>query len=265
MKYSVFTVMMGSEYNTVSVLERLKSLGYNGVEWRVSEDFHVSPKDLVAQSRELIRLTQEYGMEMPSLATYLSAADISPLTEIFTAASMMGVGVVRVGIPRYDRTKPYHELFHEAIENLRKVEALAAEHHVKAVIEIHFGTIIPSPSMARRLVERFDPQHIGVIFDPGNMAVEGYENWKMGLEVLGEYLAHVHVKNAAWFPKEEGGWEWKWYPMRTGVVDWSQVMSDLKAIGYDGWMSLEDFCSLPVDEKLADDIAFLRELEAQYK
>ncbi|MNH42928.1 hypothetical protein D3C79_1047240 [compost metagenome] len=63
---------------------------------------------------------------------------------------------------------------------------------------MHFGNIAPSASLARQLVDGFDAKHIGVIYDPGNMVYEGFEQYKLGLEVLGEYLGHVHVKNAIW-------------------------------------------------------------------
>ncbi|GIX08239.1 MAG: hypothetical protein KatS3mg115_2642 [Candidatus Poribacteria bacterium] len=44
----------------------------------------------------------------------------------------------------------------------------------------------------------FRPEQVGVIHDAGNMVHEGFENYQMGCELLGPYLAHVHVKNAAW-------------------------------------------------------------------
>ncbi|MEZ4633203.1 MAG: hypothetical protein R2880_21235 [Deinococcales bacterium] len=62
------------------------------------------------------------------------------------------------------------------------------------MIEIHHRTIVPSASAVYRLVSHFDPQHIAVIYDPGNMAYEGFEDYRMGLELWEPYLAHVHLK-----------------------------------------------------------------------
>jgi sugar phosphate isomerase/epimerase len=75
---------------------------------------------------------------------------------------------------------------------------------------------------------------------------EGYENFRLGLELLGPYLAHVHVKNAAWAPtgEEKDGillWESNWSPIDEGIVNWKQLLGDLKAVGYDGYLGIEDF------------------------
>jgi len=60
------------------------------------------------------------------------------------------------------------------------------------------NTMTPSPALAERLVSHFDPRHVGVILDAGNMVYEGFETYSLAVDLLGPYLAHVHVKNAAW-------------------------------------------------------------------
>ena len=74
---------------------------------------------------------------------------------------------------------------------------------MEANIETHFGNIAASASLAHRLVSQFDPQFIGVVYDPGNMVYEGYECWRTGFELLGPYLHEVHAKNATWVPVDK--------------------------------------------------------------
>jgi sugar phosphate isomerase/epimerase len=118
----------------------------------------------------------------------------------------------------------------------------------------------------RRILEGFDPEAVGAIVDPGNMIHEGFENWKLGLDILGPYLAHVHVKNAMWVlqDKPEGGpfvWEARWSQLREGVGNWKTLRGALHDAGYDSWLSLEDFADMPIREKLADALAYLKSLE----
>jgi sugar phosphate isomerase/epimerase len=125
---------------------------------------------------------------------------------------------------------------------LREAQTLAKQYGVKAVIENHHRTIAPSAALAHRLVAAFDPEYVGVIHDAGNMVYEGFEEYRMGLELLGPYLAHVHLKNAAWQRPSDGGvWQANWAPLADGVVDWQKLFAALRAVGYTGWLGIEDF------------------------
>ena len=59
------------------------------------------------------------------------------------------------------------------------------------------------------------------------MIIEGREDWRLGLEVIGDYLAHVHVKNTAWY--RERGWAWRWEALDAGMVDWEEMIRILSA------------------------------------
>ena len=260
MKSAVFTVMMDEGYSLETVARRLGELGYDGVEWSVRENLHISPEELCDRAEEVAALTRDNGLEVAALATYLSYEDTDTAAKVIEAAGRMGTEIVRVGAPLYNGTVHYDELYRGALESFEKLLPVCEDSGAKACLEIHLGNIACSPSLALRILENFDPRFVGAIFDPGNMILEGYESWRMGIELLGPYLAHVHVKNTGWFPKEGGGWEWKQLPMESGMVDWKELIGHLKDTGYDGWLSLEDFCDLPLEEKLEGDLEFLRGL-----
>ena len=128
--------------------------------------------------------------------------------------------------------------------------------------------MISSASSALRVLDGFDPEYFGLIYDPGNMVYEGYEAYQLGFEMLGKYLAHVHVKNAALVPGGEGEFgETKynqvWSPMKKGSANLPAMIKALVKVGYDGWLSVEDFSNeKPTREKLEENIAYLKELLA---
>lgn len=282
MKYSVFSVML-PEYNVPETIDLLQKCGYDGVEWRFAEinpsfndeapsywrnnrsTIHV---DSTAQElQEIRRSMNEAGLEIPNLACYMKFADIGSLERDLQAAQLLGAPSLRIRSPYYDRKTNYHELFTEARQYLTDFQRLSQSYGIKGVIELHPGNITPSASAAYRLVEGFDPDCIGVIYDPGNMVDEGYENYRMGLEMLGPYLAHVHVKNTGWvYKKQDEGSPWKssYWEMSDGIVDWKQVISDLKSVGYDGWLSFEDFSrSNTMEEMLKNNLSYMKTLEME--
>lgn len=279
-KYSVFTVMT-PDLSLEKLAATLKSIGYDGVEWRVTTvpekiekiDFWrgnkatVDASRLIEEAPRVRRLSDENGLAIPALGTYLSAENPAEIEKAMKAAKIMGCPQIRVGVPRYDGSRDYNELFKETVDRFAEVEMLTKKYDVKGNIEIHHRTICPSASSTYRIVSNFDPDHIGVIYDPGNMTCEGYENWLMGLQILGPYLSHVHVKNAKWqlsIGEGHSGWHPVWCSLSEGFVDWREVLSALRKVGYDGWLSFEDFSEGNTLTKLRENLKYMKDLERSF-
>ncbi|MFI2857391.1 sugar phosphate isomerase/epimerase family protein [Paenibacillus sp. JSM ZJ436] len=260
MKFSVFTVSV-PDLTPEELAAAAKEAGIHGIEWRFKgippEAKHEQPSfwkhnrcsmDPEGGQEDWLRFkraAEEQQIQSLAVVPYLKCGDIESTRKVMQAAKLLGASFIRAGVPGYDRSTNYNTLFEQGVAYLAQVEELAAEYGVKALVETHQKTIAPSASLAHRLVSRFDSKHIGVLYDPGNMVHEGYENYRMGLELLGPYLAHVHVKNA-WLVSEQaadGRTEWRpeWAPLAEGVASWPQVLADLKAVGYEGYFGVEDF------------------------
>jgi len=279
-RYSIFTVMC-PELDLEQTAALAASLGLDGLEWRVTRKSPepiekinywsgnrstVDVDDIEADLKRAKRITDSHGLAIPFLGTYMSCREHDLVGRVMQVAAGVGCTKMRVGPPRYDGKRPYAELYQEAVRDFERVAGLARKHKVQACLEMHMGNITPSAGLAHRLVSHFDPAEIGVIFDPGNMVVEGFENYQMGLELLGPYLSHVHAKNACWVKQgEEAGvakWQSRMVSMREGQADWSAVVAALKKVGYDGWLSFEDFAEADTRTKLNDGLVYLKALEA---
>jgi sugar phosphate isomerase/epimerase len=260
MKFSLYSVMT-PDMTPEEIISYLKETGYSAVEWRFKDTpaelrqeapsfwrnnlCTISPAITDQEIEHLKRTANHYAINILSVLPYLTAGDLKTTEHALKTAQKLGAATIRIGVPTYDRSQHYNDLFSAATAYLNEAEQMCKQYKVKGLIETHHGTIAPSASLAHRLVCSCDPGNIGVLYDPGNMVHEGYEHHRMGLELLGDYLAHVHVKNARWQKEKQtdgtAAWSVQWTPIEEGVVNWKQVLLDLQAVGYNGYIGMEDF------------------------
>lgn len=282
MKFAVFTVST-PDYTPEEAVGKIKEFGYDGVEWRVTDDtaehkrpgFWVGNKSTLPfstfaeKASDYKKLADDAGLEIPSLGTYVTCDDLESVEQVMRGAASIGVPQLRVRVPNYDNSLAYKPLFDTAREQYKRVAELASKHQVKALVELHHRSICPSASSARLFLDGFDPEHVGVIHDAGNMVHEGFEAYRLGFETLGRLLAHVHIKNARWFPvkyQPDGGVEWKadWAPVSKGVANVRSLLEALDAVGYDKWIAFEDFSTdRPLDERLKTNLEYVSTLWAE--
>jgi len=89
----------------------------------------------------------------------------------------------------------------------------------------------------RRFIEEVARPNLKVNFDPANMILYGKQKPVEALEVLRDYVFHVHCKDGRW-PTEEGklGTE---VPLGEGEVDIPAYVAKLKEIGYTNVLTIE--------------------------
>jgi len=233
--------------------------GYRGLEWKVGEAPHAVGSTAEtflrgnrctlaldpADGARAARICADAGLAVVGLGPYVQTGDLATLDRVLEVAEAAGAPQVRLQGPRPRPDGPgYRALLAHAIGFLDEAQARAAERGVRIVVEIHQNTIFPSASLAHRAVSHFDPGRVGVIYDVGNVVFEGYENHRIATELLGPYLHHVHLKNAAVSPVDGSGPVRRhlprWSPLDDGAVDVVGVLAHLREIGYAGWVSVED-------------------------
>jgi sugar phosphate isomerase/epimerase len=290
MKFSVFTAST-PDWTPSQAAQTLADQGWDGIEWRIVDD-RPAPGQTVPAGRsfwagnnstwqftgiedqvgEIARTTDAAGLEYSGIGGYQQASNRAGVDTMLRVTSELGARQVRVAMPMYrqerERTgETYPQIFDRTRADLEWAVSRATELGVKALVELHHMTITPSASAALRLVDGLDPEHVGVIHDLGNLVIEGFEDHLAAFELLGPYLAHAHVKNARWVDtgdtRADGStiWQNEWAPLRTGQASVSEYLDALRQVGYDGWVTIEDFSTdLPLEARTADNLAYLRSL-----
>jgi len=162
----------------------------------------------------------------------------------------------------------YRELFAATRRDLEWAERRAACRGACAVVDLYHRAMFASALAAIALCDGLDPARVGVIHDVGNLVIEGHEDYAAAFDMLGPYLAHVHVKNVAWRPTGRStvdsgtAWAEEWATLRDGQADIEGYFRALRAAGYDGWVTCEDFSTtVPLAQRTKDNLAYLRAVE----
>lgn len=287
MKHSVFTAMT-PDLAFEELCPLLKQLGYEGIEVRITDQqpavdgvpsywsgnlATISASNVLNEIENFAALCQTHDIAIFALGTYLNPLKGLEETErMMKAARLVGCQQIRIHDGGYNgKEGNYRGQLAAGLEVFKKVEQLAKKYGVRANLETHPNHLVVSASAHYYFVKNFDPDYIGVIYDVGNMVLEGYENWKAGLELLGEYLAYIHIKNCGKKQtgvREDGSAQWEpdvfgsGGTFKGGMVDMQAFIKLLKEIGYNGWLSHEDFSKVfGTRQKLAENIQYLKKLE----
>jgi len=251
--------------------------GYQGVELRVHDKYHISLPRLYYQCDQIIRGVEANKLDLSVYNTYYGVTDPDATDALIRICRRTGVRYFRVTLPvagKADvRTQGYEEAVIPSYEHrarpaevLRSVKAdlqsLAKRTKaagVCALVEIHWGTVMSSFTSAHYLAGDLDPDAVAITLDPANMVIEGKEDWEYGVQLLHEHVANVHIKNVSWL-REGDDWKWCWDGLQQGMVDWPQVFGLLADADYRGTFAVEDF---RVPREFDGALAHLRELREQ--
>jgi sugar phosphate isomerase/epimerase len=256
-----------------ALADELARLGYEGVEWRVAETSELDPthpwnarsnnRCTIAPNDVAVARIQQHcltlGLEVFGLSPYISVGDLEQTYRMIDLAALANQARLRLWAPSYEGER-YPQAYARMRQFLDQVLPRAQALGVRLVLEVHQRTICSSPALAMRMAEHYPAESLGIIYDIGNLAIEGREDVQMSLDLMGTHLAHVQVKNVAYSALGPGqGWKWEWCPPDEGVLPLQSMLSTLRASGFNDWVSIEDFSTSYSDlQKLSRNRALVR-------
>ncbi len=155
-------------------------------------------------------------------------------------------------------------------------EALFAEDHgVRVAIEMHPGFVVYSPETLLKLRSEVGPT-IGCNFDPSHLIWQGIDPC-LAVRALGDAIFHVHAKDTRVYQcnsrvngildtkpygdEANRSWLFRTVGYGQGQDFWTDFISTLSVIGYDGVISIEHEDSLmSVEDGLEKAAKFLNEI-----
>ncbi|GAB2769191.1 sugar phosphate isomerase/epimerase [Rhabdobacter roseus] len=243
------------------IIDRLKSIGYDGVE------FFVGSPDTAAYQR-MGQYVHDRGLEVTTV--FVVGKDESPISESVTVRAQ-ALDRIKWAVDRsYDLgSKVLCGPFHSAHTVFASRPALEQEYALAGEVlqaageyAAQAGVVFALEALNRfecylcntaeqlyRLVKAADHPNVRAMFDTHHANIEE-KSYAVALDTIAPVLAHVHIsENDRGTPGE-------------GQVLWDEAFASLARINYQGWLTIEAFSRN--DPDFANAIGVWREFSAPW-
>lgn len=209
---------------------------------------------LTGGKQALESLLKDCGVSISSFAYYANlldsdnsrrAANIEYLKDVIRASAEMGLPVVcclaGFAVAGKDKWKTIEDDFADVIGPM--VE-FASSMGIKLAMENYFATLIQSLAHWDKVFEVVPNPNLGLNFDPSHLYWQGID-YLGAVDKYQDRIFHTHAKDSIIQDEVvrhkgilEGGW-WRYVIPGYGGIDWPKYTHYLRAIGYDGVLSIE--------------------------
>lgn len=152
-------------------------------------------------------------------------------TAKLTAKLGLTLLATHVGFVPHDTRDPKYAVM---VDRLRRITDAIGELGVTLLME----TGQERAESLVRFIEDVGRSNVRVNFDCANMVLYGAGDPVDAVEILGNRIAHVHMKDATWSSTPGKTWGQE-VPLGNGDADIPRVVSKLRAIGYQGPLVIE--------------------------
>jgi len=247
-----------SDYPLNKIIPRLAGMGYRGLELNAETgpwgEPHVTP-DLNSRQRALIRqLTQDHSFEISSISAHISLVDtdraarrrhVDFVKGFIDLAPELDTNIVHAisGLPPTGVAR--EQAWEWLVESVTECARYAAARNVVFGIEADEIMLVASMADLGQLLDTLPDADFSVNFDASHSIPMG-EDPAVWVKNLGERIVHVHLKDVK--PREPNkqqaslfgvAVEFEYPPLGMGVIDWPELVSTLRQIGYAGFLSVE--------------------------
>lgn len=214
--------------------------GFDGLEFNLDRALTESELD------EIKWFSRKYGVEVIGFVanklweyklTSNSASEREKAKELVKMliehAQYVGCESVLVVPGVVDAETSYLQAWNNASTALRELKPFIEEHKVTVCIENVWNKFLTSAMDMAKFTDDLDCEYIKTYFDAGNVLLWAYpEHW---IEILGSRIKKLHIKD---FSRAIGNIN-GFVGLMEGDMDWARLMTALRAVGYEGFVTVE--------------------------
>lgn len=203
MKIAISTIVFNKR-SIKEAIELAKDIGYDGVEIWGSKP-HISYDTPIERVRDIRNMLEFYELEVPNIASYVGNfstisdeecnIEYEKLYNYMDIMEILKCDMIRVWIggPNTFLANSYH--YEKAMFWIDKCADIAEKNNKRIALEIHNGSLIETVESANRFIKDLNRNNVGLIHDAGNMYITDTDYGGESIEVLGDSIFHVHIKD----------------------------------------------------------------------
>jgi sugar phosphate isomerase/epimerase len=233
--------------------------GFKALEIISGPGLHIDPDrdgfDKNSQRADAIgKLVEKTGVAISSLAYYDNPLgtkemprerQLEYMKALIRACKKLGVGVLCTmsGMPMPGKTR-MKTIEEDCPALYTEICSYAAKHDVKIAIENWTATNFQNIDHWKRMFELVPAENFGLNFDPSHLFWQSID-YLGAVEEFGKRIFHTHAKDCRVMHNRlrrvgciGDGW-WRYVIPGYGGIDWGQYISALRAVKFDGVLSIE--------------------------
>ncbi|MDR3317922.1 MAG: sugar phosphate isomerase/epimerase [Clostridiales bacterium] len=275
MKIGVLIESFKKDFRTA--LKTAAGLGAEGIQaYANSETIYAGMT--AAQIAEVRGLLNGEGMEISALCGDFGCgmyyrpserrADIEREKRILEIAKELGTDIVttHIGVVPEDAHTPQYESMHGVCRELAGfADSIGGHFAVETGPE--------KATLLKVFLDGLQSKGVGVNLDPANLVMCAGDDPVRAVYTLKDYIVHTHAKDgvqlrrfdtkalyaAEFFGLKPERWDCiRELPLGAGGVDWDAYIAALKAVGYDGYLTVERECGEKPEADIAAAVRFLK-------
>lgn len=222
----------------------VRTVGLDTTNLVIRQAYWAETESLAKDVPAFVKTMGARGLKIHFATTDFSAEFLAGNPQILEILADNGIAEFRLGHFKLsdegNSSATVHDLMVQARQDIERLLPICERTGLRAIYQVHPYRLIQSATAAWNLVRGLPAQQIGVMLDPGNMILQGLEDWGYATDLLAGYLVALGVKDLA-FSRDadsadtpEKGWGWRWASVRQGQVNWLEVLSALENSNFAG-------------------------------
>ncbi len=238
--------------------EFVSGLGFDGVEFPLRDGYQAEPANAERDLPKLVKTLGDYGVKIMSVASGTSE-------NIFAACAESGIPLIRI-MGGHDLSGDYMQTEAELKRTIEGFLPLCEKYKVKVGMQQHCGPGVNNTMEMLHLVEQYDANYVGGIWDAAHSGMAGEEP-EQAIDIIWSHLLLANFKNAYIYRTNgpeaaEAEWGRHFTTGANGQCSWRRAIAQLKKRGYTGTFCLpaEYTDEHNVEKYIAIDIEYIKSL-----